>query len=444
MIMENDPKKETRMKYGVLLNKNNVNLGDDIQAYATARFYPTLDYFVDREHINQFQSEQNEPVAMIMNAWYMWEKWHWPPARCIVPHMVGIHYADHVLSLQPGSPLKYEALEGLGGEYLKAYQPIGCRDHYTMSQMRARGIDCYFSGCITMTLPQMPRITPEKEYICIVDVDLRVRNKLMDLLKDSGYEIRIMTHNGTRDESRSWEERKAKVEELLTTYRNAKCVITKKLHCSLPCLSQGTPVVLIKQMDDDIRFSPYYDYLHYIKTDDFMADRYDYDFTDPKPNKPDFLPVREALIRSCEEFVARMQNETRSTAELDRFTATDDEVFRWRYDLMDRTLRMWLEKTREEFKERKKNKKEHDALAREKTALTEQLRQMNEAHAALSAEHAALQTQFAQTDAQLTLRTSERDALQRAYNRTIIGFIRRVAHGIAWRARRLWRLLQKK
>ena len=69
-------RKGTRMKYGVLFNKNNVNLGDDIQAYATARFYPSLDYFVDREHIHQFQSENNEPVAVIMNAWYMWEKWH--------------------------------------------------------------------------------------------------------------------------------------------------------------------------------------------------------------------------------------------------------------------------------------------------------------------------------------------------------------------------------
>ena len=210
------------MKYGVLFNKSNVNLGDDIQAYATARFYPSLDYFVDREHIHEFQSENNEPVAVIMNAWYMWEKWHWPPARCIVPHMVGIHYADHELSLQPGSPLKYEALEGLGGEYLKAYSPIGCRDYYTMNQMKNLGINTYFSGCITLTLPQMPIVKPEKEYICIVDVDTKVKNKLVELLKDSGYELKIMSHTGERDETRTWEQRKEKVEELLTTYRNAK------------------------------------------------------------------------------------------------------------------------------------------------------------------------------------------------------------------------------
>lgn len=348
------------MKYGVLFNKNNLNLGDDIQAYATARFYPSLDYFVDREHINEFQSENSEPVAVIMNAWYMWEKWHWPPARCIVPHMIGIHYADHELARQPGSPLKYEALEGLGREYLKAYEPIGCRDYYTMSQLQNLGIDSYFSGCITLTLPEMPIQKPQKEYICIVDVDKRVRSKLLEILKDSPYELKFMTHNDTRDETRTWEERKQKVEELLTLYRNAKYVITKRLHCALPCLSQGTPVLLIKQMDDDIRFSPYYDFLHYIKTDDFLAGNYDYDFADPKPNKPDYLPVREAIIKSCEDFVARMSAEERSTEELDRFTASDDEVYRWRYDLMDRTLRMWLEKTRRDFSDLKKLKKEHE------------------------------------------------------------------------------------
>ncbi len=379
------------MKFGVLLNKSNINLGDDIQAYATARFYPTLDYFVDREHINDFQSENNEPVAVIMNAWYMWEKWHWPPARCIVPHMVGFHYADHVLSLQAGSPLKYEALEGLGGDYLKAYEPIGCRDYFTMNKLRDLGIDSYFSGCITMTLPQMPIVEHEKEYICIVDVDLRVKNKLLKLLDGKGYELKFVTHNGEADKERTWEERKAKVEELLTIYRNAKCVITKRLHCSLPCLAQGTPVVLIKQMDDDIRFSPYYDYLHYIKTSDFLAGNYDYDFTNPKPNKPDFIPVRDALAKSCEDFVARVSAEERTTEELDRFWHTDEEVYRWRYDLMERTLRMWLTRSRQDFNNMKEIKAERNRLNSQVAKLTAENESLAAKDKALEEENKKLQ-----------------------------------------------------
>lgn len=109
------------MKYGLILNKNNLNIGDDIQAFATARFLPQVDYFIDREYMDDFRPEEDEPVAVIMNAWYMWHKWNWPPAKNIIPLFVGFHYADHQLAKQPGSPIKYEFLNGIGGDYLKAY-----------------------------------------------------------------------------------------------------------------------------------------------------------------------------------------------------------------------------------------------------------------------------------------------------------------------------------
>ena len=98
------------MKYGILLNKNNLNIGDDIQAYATAQFYPKVDYFIDRENMLNFKTDDDKPVAVIMNAWYMWKKWNWPPSKYIYPLFVGFHYADHQLAKQPGSPLKYEFL----------------------------------------------------------------------------------------------------------------------------------------------------------------------------------------------------------------------------------------------------------------------------------------------------------------------------------------------
>lgn len=88
------------MKYGILFNKSNMNIGDDIQAYATERFLPRIDCFIDREHIDSFESENGEPVAVIMNAWYMWQKWNWPPSKYIYPLMTGFHYADHQLARQ--------------------------------------------------------------------------------------------------------------------------------------------------------------------------------------------------------------------------------------------------------------------------------------------------------------------------------------------------------
>ena len=60
------------MKFGVVIHKPTMNLGDDIQTYAAAKLLPHVDYQIDREYISDFKSENDEPVAVIMNAWWMW------------------------------------------------------------------------------------------------------------------------------------------------------------------------------------------------------------------------------------------------------------------------------------------------------------------------------------------------------------------------------------
>ena len=347
------------MKYGVLYNKTNRNIGDDIQAYAAARFLPRIDYLVDRERIDEFVSENNEPVAVIMNAWYMWAKWHWPPASCIIPKFIGFHYADHQLSKQPGSPFKYEFLHGIGGDYLKANSPIGCRDIYTLNQLQSLGIDSYFSGCITMTLPNMPERNDRGRYICLVDLDAKVTKKIQSMYQEQDIEIKVVTHTRERDEAMTWEDRTKIVTDLLTLYQNARCVVTKKLHCSLPCLALGTPVFLIKEMEDDIRFSPYYDFLHRTTTTKFMRDQYTYDFMNPLENKKDFLPIRDRLIQEAEAFVKAMeQNEQK----LNAFPYTEEQLIRWRHDTMKIGMDKWLICYRTIQKDLKKKQKEIAAL----------------------------------------------------------------------------------
>lgn len=336
------------MKYGLLYNENNINIGDDIQALATSYFLPHIDYMIDRENIDRFQSENNEPVAVIMNAWYMWHKWHWPPSRCIVPDMVGFHYADHQLAKQPGSPIKYEFLTGIGGDYLRAYGPVGTRDYFTRDQLQANGIDAYFSGCITLTLPQMPKKDLGR-YICLVDVDKRVANKIQKQMKNSGIEVRVMTHNKKRNPSEPWEERQEKIKERLTIYQNAICVVTKRLHCALPCLAMQVPVFLVKGMTDDIRFSPYYDFMHRTTPDKFLKDQYEYDFANPPANPDNYKKVREDLTKSIREFVDRMEQETGSTEDLCKTTYTDLEMYEWRNTLIESLIPSWKQHLMDDF-----------------------------------------------------------------------------------------------
>ena len=81
------------MKYGLLVFKETDNIGDDIQAYAAERFLPKVDYYIDRESLNVFMPNNQERVAMIMNAWYMYNKFTLPPSPYIEPLFVSVHFS---------------------------------------------------------------------------------------------------------------------------------------------------------------------------------------------------------------------------------------------------------------------------------------------------------------------------------------------------------------
>ena len=331
------------MKYGIIFNKSNMNIGDDIQAYATARFLPRIDYYIDREHIDEFQPENNEPVAVIMNAWYMWQKWNWPPSKCIIPLMTGFHYADHQLSNQwYGSPVKFEFLTGIGADYLNAYGPVGCRDNFTLEKLQEAGIEGYFSGCITMTLPNMPETEDRGKYIYIVDVDKRVTEKIKNQLSEEDIEIRVKSHLRERNPDLSWEDRVKTVEDILTNYQNARCVVTRRLHCALPCLAMGVPVLLVRGNEDDTRFSPYYKLLHFSRVKDFLEGNCRYDFLSPPQNSNEYLKYRVQIIENTEKFVKEMENTHKSLDELVKTTYTENDIKLWRHDVMKKALETWF------------------------------------------------------------------------------------------------------
>ncbi|MCD8153178.1 MAG: polysaccharide pyruvyl transferase family protein [Clostridiales bacterium] len=382
------------MKYGILFNKNNMNIGDDIQAYATALFLPSFDYIIDREHIDEFVPENGEPVAVIMNAWYMWNKWNWPPSRYIYPCFVGFHYADHQLAKQPGSPFKYEFLTGIGGDYLRAYEPVGCRDNFTREQLEKLGIRSYFSGCITMTLPKMPERKDRGTYICLVDVEKRVSDKIKAQLKDEDIEIRVVTHNRERNENLSWEDRVKIVTDLLTLYQNARCVVTRRLHCALPCLAMETPVFLIKETEDDIRFSPYNDFLHRVTVTRFMRDEYTYDFLNPPENKPLYKKYRASLIETVKQFVADTEKVEGPVEEIVRTSYTPEEVMRWRHDLMKVSMDRWYLEYREAQVSLRKKTKENENLGKKKQQLEKDVK-------AVRKEKKQLEKQIRQLSAEL-------------------------------------------
>lgn len=339
------------MKYGVLIHKYTHNLGDDIQSYATSLFLPSIDYIVDREELDTFQSDNDELVAVIMNAWYLLKKWNWPPAKCIIPKLTGIHFAASSIE-RYGTTLQYEFLEGIGGEWLRSYGPVGFRDTNTLELCKKYDIDGYLSGCITLTLPKQKKIENEKKYICLVDLPFKIERKVKRMAKRKHLEVKIMSHFLTYDSDKmSWDERKKKVEEVLTIYQNALCVVTNRLHVSLPCLAMETPVLCIKKdIKENDRFSPYNEFLHYVSAKDFLTGKYNYDISNPPKNKDTYKEMRQNIIDDVNAFIKYTQDESMTKEDYIKIKYTDIERMKWQNKLMKYALSKFVVDNKEYIK----------------------------------------------------------------------------------------------
>ena len=132
------------------------NIGDYIQSIAQEQFWDRIDCYVERERLASFKSE--EKVNLIMQGWFMWTAEQFPPSKDINPFFISFHL----------SPLVVEKLLTLQSiSYFKSYEPIGCRDYNTKRILESKGIKCYFSGCLTLTLgiKYSPRVRTQDIYI---------------------------------------------------------------------------------------------------------------------------------------------------------------------------------------------------------------------------------------------------------------------------------------
>ena len=70
------------------------NIGDYIQALASSQFLPSIDGFVNRERLKDYDGDE---CKMIMNAWYIHDSTQWPPSDKIKPLFVAVHFNSSVI-----------------------------------------------------------------------------------------------------------------------------------------------------------------------------------------------------------------------------------------------------------------------------------------------------------------------------------------------------------
>ena len=189
--------------------------------------------------------------------------------------------------------------------FFKRHQPVGCRDMSTVSLLRDKGVEAYFSGCLTLTLGRTYKAARRTANTYIVDsaefhgalkskqgliglayallhprrvrlinakkCQKGLRNTLynayflysyskmfsIDLLMRSEY---INHFNSEIDtDYPSTEDKLRYAEKLVRKYAEAQCVITSRIHCALPCLGLETPVLFVKKETDTVSSSMRFD-----------------------------------------------------------------------------------------------------------------------------------------------------------------------------------------
>ena len=224
------------MKFACLKYNISNNLGDQIQSLAARQFLPRVDTWLNRDSLRQKQVEAEH--VLIMNGWFShFPEQCFPPNKRIAPVFFGFHMSDW----KNAQTIKYFT-EKVCLQYFKQHEPIGCRDQTTMSILRAHGIQAFYSKCLTLTFPTRKN-QPQKGSVFLVDIPG------ISVPKMYASKLKFLSHD-VSDELNNQEKLQA-ARHLLDTYRNqADLVITSRLHCALPCIAMGIPVVFIGNPDD--------------------------------------------------------------------------------------------------------------------------------------------------------------------------------------------------
>lgn len=275
-----------------------VNIGDTIQSLAARRFLPHVDALIPRERLSEPPGHPG-PLRTILNGWFMLQPQFWPPHPAIVPLPISMHFAEEdprLLGRWKVSPIG-KMFGGAGGDWLRQWGPVGARDLWSLEALEGHGVPAWHSGCLTLTLPA--RIAERGDMIVACDLPAKAMATLRriapgPLLSVTHQQGAWLDHDG----------QVAAAESLLDLYAGARAVVTTRIHCALPCLALGTPVLLLHDAKPVRRLADMLPLLHHSSFQRFEALQHDFDLAAPPANPENFRPMAAKLVATCQSFVA--------------------------------------------------------------------------------------------------------------------------------------------
>ncbi len=207
--------------------KGSRNLGDEIQTIAAIRLIRELGYelggVVDRNTV-----DTDEPINLLCNGFFDIKFLHNLFKDNVNPIFSNIHIA------RDGRDLKPELVE----QFLK-HEPIGCRDRETMQYLQSKGIKCFFNYCLTATLPRREKVPQDGKTLVVNLKSFLTKQKCRANRNHVEYLTQEIVNKKCPHATKM-----RMAQQLLDRYKNeASLIITSRLHCALPCIAMGIPVI---------------------------------------------------------------------------------------------------------------------------------------------------------------------------------------------------------
>lgn len=281
------------MKYGIIVYKGNhgntvkrqgkalFNLGDCMQMLAIRRIYKEEMGISDEDIVeidfHDLHDYDGEYVVLPINLFFFGcgdkRKTWFPASPKIIPVFIGVHFDTTFFTEEQV-------------QYLRQWAPIGCRDYFTLQNMRRHHIPAYLFGCVTATFPQREQ-TPQNGRVFLVDVPESLLPYIPDALRERSETI-----------TQEWEEEFSTdlfprmyrdTERLLQRYKEeAALIVTSRLHCASPCMALGIPTILVAK-ERSSRFAWIEKALHIYLPEEYPAIDWD-------PKAPDYAEQKRRMV----------------------------------------------------------------------------------------------------------------------------------------------------
>lgn len=135
-------------------------------------------------------------------------------------------------------------------DYLRQFQPIGCRDEELYSFLISKGVRAYLAGCITITMSERSYVSPTAHPIIIDAPEYILKHVPSDILDKAEHitNVHYGDYKTIVNNYESFEDCVRKRYKYLS--ENASLVITSRMHVASPCIGMGIPVVLVRNSID--------------------------------------------------------------------------------------------------------------------------------------------------------------------------------------------------